>query len=235
MPHVSFLFESEKKYRDSYALLKKNGKLIPVLLNGFRRDVRNEEEEAPNLLRRNVVDPNRGPDTFRVLYEMREGAAWKSCTDSLDEVEVFTTYPETGYFNTDKVAMYLIRRTKRQWRRTISDGNAVIFNPNSVEVHASKAPLLDKDSSIKSKAEYMFFRKWYSPEECVTDIEEGNALSRAFNPRYAIVSKSGFTRPTIFYKKSCVGIVDERHRAVLPASMSHLLEDLSQYMECVFV
>src|SRR5690606_41897015 len=78
-----------------------------------------------------------------------------------------------------------------------------------------------------------FYYDWFNcvydaPGTVYRQILEGAVIAKAFSPRLYMANVLTSKLPVIYYKTYAVGVIDNGV-VTIPASVSHVLEELSQY------
>lgn len=139
------------------------------------------------------------------------------------------SYPEFGMLNYGKAVIYVSRVSKRQWKRGYTRSIAKVTSPIRDEMYTEKIPL---PSAEEREVIRNLFSTAYIPVvrsfERVSNME---VMGSCFTSNFAFVLKKGASKVMLAYKNSIVGYVnDDNMMVTLPKLVSHLKEELNQYV-----
>lgn len=200
--------EMTSRWSGTFIGVKKEEGVLPLLVNSFRK-------------------------TMSKGYIV-EG----SYSTNFDEIEKVSVndlvfkMPSFGVINHDDTTFLIRGIPKRQWKRGFKH-TLVLFNDpfqkeNSIRNKHFSNRMLTKYDFISS----IFNPVYYPINQCINDVREFKALSRAFNNKFAIGIRSGYSNPRVLYKGIDVGGLTSKNIVMLRQNSIHIFEELSQYLEC---
>lgn len=143
--------------------------------------------------------------------------------------------PKLGMINFMNTTVYVTNLPLRQYRRGLMTGSLKTVNPFTRELKITHTVFPRKFVDSADFMAEMFNPSYPSVHECIGMIRGHSRIAVAFNNKYAIGIKSGYKSPRVFYKGHNIGRLDKDDTVHLRSSATHLLEELSQYLQCILV
>lgn len=138
--------------------------------------------------------------------------SWAGIEIPLNEMAAATidfTYPQVGYVNFKKGAVYMQRRVERQWKVGFHHRTVAFFDRFSREREALGISLVIR--SLHSSAEFVkraYDRFYYSHDRAIAMIRNGERLGAAISPYIYIGQSLNFDNLLICYKDIPIGYID---------------------------
>lgn len=141
------------------------------------------------------------------------------------------TLPTTfGMMAVSGALYYLYKLPYRQFKAGFHSDNVSMFSLQNQELRM----MGKKTSGVESSGVLNFiFNPQYVPfNEGIHQIEKGKVIGFALNRKFGVGLARGFPRPCVFYKQFNLGALTENNTLILLPQHHHLLEELSQYIQC---
>lgn len=154
------------------------------------------------------------------------------------ETEVNISYPSLGLINTNTDVRYVTRAPTRQWRKAYRVEGQKFRKLDCTKQIEHQYTIRGRPSPLYTSGKYdityyIFNNEYYTIQEALQMIEEGQRISVAINPRVAVsLNLFNVDNYTIYYKNYLVGLLDKETRVLkLLQTYEHLTNDLRFSLE----
>ena len=120
-----------------------------------------------------------------------------------------TTFPQIGYFNSDRSAYHLQRNASRQWHVGYNSG---VVHFKDIFRDERRHVGLPEPSLIKNYPKFIdsVFNRVYPPYvDAVEAVQSGRMLSCAFNNMFCIAQSLHYNFPVLMYKGKPIGFIQD--------------------------
>jgi hypothetical protein len=149
------------------------------------------------------------------------------------ETEVDLTYPSLGLINTTTDVRHVSRKPSRQYRkafRSESNNTSPLFCTNQIktqyELRSRNPPLFSYHT--EPVIYHIFKNEYYSLDQAIEMIMNGDRLSVAITPKFAIsLNLYNLTHFTVYHKKHLIGLLHKETKELrLLSSYTHLYNEI---------
>lgn len=202
------LREMTSRWNGSFIGVQKDGAVMPFMVSEFRSS-----------------------DDIDIPFMVGNFPGKKSKIAKAENL-VFTK-PKLGMLNFKDSVVYITNIPLRQYRRGLTTKTLKMEIPFSRELKDIRRPISRRNINDNELILEMFNPTYPSVQQCIADVRGFKKIAEAFNNKYAIGIKKGFKSPRVYYKGYNIGRLDDDNVVHLRTSANHLIEELSQYLQCV--
>jgi len=125
---------------------------------------------------------------------------------------------------------YLFKMPHRQFKAGYHSENMSLYSLQSQELRM----IGKKPSNVESQGllTFIFNPAYHSLEDGLKPIRKGVTMGFALNKKFGVGLVRGFPHECVFYKAYNLGSLDNDNVLILEPQHHHLIEELSQYIQC---
>lgn len=146
---------------------------------------------------------------------------------NFSKLSILQQFPSPGLVNYKQGVVFVGRRQKRQWKKGASSNNTYVAYPRILGhvPHSWKRVVLAA------------YEGQYEPVEDIVEhvLATKSPGARAFAPQFFVARLPFISVPVVGYGNFAVGTVDDNGEVVLSRRAAHLVESISDYVDCKVV
>jgi len=151
-----------------------------------------------------------------ILTKGVRGEEWtikRYSVDDLLRANIDLSYPQVGYVNYKKGAVYVQRNVERQWKVGFNGRTVSFLDRFSKERKLAGIPIIY--SNLHTNGEFirrLFNRFYYSPERAISMVRNGERIGAAISRHIYIGQSLNFPHLLVCYKNIPIGYIDSSNR-----------------------